>query len=78
MRYIDRTNCTTAFEPGNSTEIQTLGALTREATKIAESKRLAVLKTRWGAYKIIRACGLGYIMECFATLADVDKALKSL
>ena len=44
MRYIDHTNCKTAFEKGEDHEIQSLGKLTRTATKIAEANGLGVLK----------------------------------
>ena len=40
MRYIDHTNCKTAFEKGEDHEIQSLGQLTRTATKIAEANGL--------------------------------------
>lgn len=39
MRYTDHTNCKTAFEKGEDHEIQSLGQLTRTATKIVEAKR---------------------------------------
>lgn len=35
MRYIDHTNCKTVLEKGEDHEIQSLGKLTRTATKIA-------------------------------------------
>lgn len=40
MRYIDHTNCKKAFEKGEDHEIQSLGKLTRTATKIAEANGL--------------------------------------
>ena len=59
MRYIDHTNCKTAFEKGEDHEIQSLGKLTRTATKIAEANGLGVLKNRQGYYRIIKKSGLG-------------------
>lgn len=78
MRYIDKTGCKSAFEKGNSQEIKTLGNLTRKATQIAEKRGLGVMKTRWGAYKVIRECGLGAYSDAFATLEDVNEFLINL
>ena len=78
MRFIDHTNCKSALERGESTDIQSLGKLTRTATKIAEQNRLGVLKTRRGFYRIIRECGLGAYEDAFSTLAEVDDFLKHL
>ncbi len=78
MRYIDRTGCKSVHEKGQSLEIQKLGKLTREATKIAENNGLGVLKTHWGEYKVIRACGLGAYNDCLKDLSEVDAYLKNL
>lgn len=53
MRYIDHTGCKSAFERGESREIQSMGKLTRAATRIAEANGLGVLRNRQGAYRII-------------------------
>lgn len=78
MRYIDRTNCKSAFEKGESREIKSMGALTREAVKIAEQNGLGVMRTRSGAFRIIRACGLGAYEDFFSTLGEVDTFIKNL
>lgn len=78
MRFIDKTGCKSAFEKGNSQEIRTLGKLTRKATLNAENKGLGVMKTRWGAYKVIRACGLGAYEDAFNTLEEVNDFLINL
>lgn len=78
MRYIDKTNCKTALERGESKEIKSLGQLTRTATKIAENNRLGVMKTRQGAYRIIKECGLGAYEDFLTSLAEVDNFLKNL
>ena len=78
MRYIDHTNCKSAFERGESREIQSLGKLTRTATKIAEANGLGVLKNRQGAYSIIKASGLGAYEDFMMSLAEVDDFLKHL
>lgn len=49
-----------------------MGKLTRTATKIAEKEGLGLLKTRWGIYRVIRACGLGAYNEDLKDLAEVD------
>lgn len=77
MRYIDHTGCK-ALERGKSSEVTTLGALTRKATRIAEENGLGVLKNRFGAYRIIKACGLGAYSDAFGTLAEVDRFFKTL
>ena len=77
MRYIDHTG-KNALERGNSSEIQSLGALTRKATRIAEENGLGVLKNRQGAYRIIKTCGLGAYSDAFGTLAEVDRFFKTL
>lgn len=43
MRFIDRRNCKSAFEKGESHEIKSMGALTQEAVKIAEQNGLGVM-----------------------------------
>ena len=58
MRFIDRRNCKSAFEKGESREIKSMGALTQEAVKIAEQNGLGVMQNRSGAFRVIRACGL--------------------
>ena len=78
MRYIDHTNCKTAFEKGKNYEIQILGKLTRKATKIAEENGLGVLKNRQGCYRIIKKSGLGAYEDVLCTLAEVDAFFKSL
>ena len=77
MRYIDHTGCK-ALERGNSTEVQSMGALIRKATRIAEENGLGLLKNRMGAYWIIRESGLGAYSDAFGTLAEVDRFLKNL
>lgn len=78
MRFIDHKNCKSAFERGESREIESMGALTREATKIAEQNGLGVLRNREGAFRVIRACGLGAYEDFFTSLAEVDDFLKHL
>lgn len=78
MRYIDHTNCKSAFERGESREIQSMGKLTRKATKIAEANGLGVLRNRQGAYRIIKACGLGAYEDFLGSLAEVDDFFKHL
>ena len=78
MRYIDHTNSKSAFDRGESREIKSMGALTRTATKIAEANGLGVLRNRRGAYRIIRACGLGAYADFLGTLEEVDDFLKHL
>ena len=73
MRYIDHTG-KKALERGESREIK----LSRTATKIAEENGLGVLKTRQGAYRIIKDCGLGAYSDAFGTLAEVDRFFKTL
>lgn len=78
MRYIDRTGCKSIHEKGKDSEITKMGKLTRTATKIAEQNGLGLLKTHWGVYRVIRACGLGAYNEDLADLAEVDDFLKHL
>ena len=73
MRYIDHTG-KKALERGETREIK----LSRTATKIAEENGLGVLKTRQGAYRIIKDCGLGAYSDAFGTLAEVDRFFKTL
>ena len=77
MRYIDRTG-KARNEKGESKEIRSMGDLTKEACRKTESLRLGVMKTSQGAYKVIRACGLGYEMNEFGTLKEVDTYIKSI
>ena len=77
MRYIDRTGKARS-EKGESKNISSLGDLSKEACKKAESKRLGVMKTSWGAYKVIKECGLGYEMEAFENLKEVDTYIKKI
>ncbi len=78
MRYIDRTECKSMSERGKDAEIREMGKLTRTATKIAEENGLGLLKTHWGVYRVIRACGLGAYREDLKDLAEVDNFLKHL
>ena len=78
MRFIDKTGCKSAFEKGNSKEVTSLGKLTKEACKIAKANGLGVLKTRQGAFRIIKECGLGAYEDFFTDLAEVDEFLKHL
>lgn len=78
MRYIDRTDCKRISERGKDMEIQSLGKLTRTATKIAEKNRFGVLKNRQGDYRIIRECGLGAYPDFLTSLTEVDDFLKHL
>ena len=77
MRYIDRTG-KARNEKGESKEIRSMGDLTKEASRKAESLRLGVMKTSQGVYKVIRACGMGYEMNAFGTLKEVDTYIKSI
>lgn len=78
MRFIDRTG--KGFgERGADSNIKKMGKLTRTATKIAEERKLGLLKTSHGPYRIIRECGLGGACDKdFFSLAEVDEYLKSL
>ena len=78
MRYIDHINCKSALERGESREIQSMGKLTRTATRIAEANGLGVLRNRQGAYRIIKASGLGAYEDFLTSLAEVDEFLKNL
>jgi len=77
MRYIDRTG-KAMNEKGESKNVTSMGDLSKEACKKAESLRLGVMKTRWGAYKVIRACGLGYEQNAFESLKEVDTYIKNI
>ena len=72
MRYIDRTGCKAIKEKGKDQEIRSLGSLTRKATKAAEENGLGLLKTSWGAYRIIKTSGLGAYEDIFHTLQEVN------
>lgn len=78
MRFIDKTGCKSAFQKGKDTEVKSMGKLTRTACKIAEGKRLGLLKTRQGYYRVIRECGLGAYEDFFESLQEVDTFLKTL
>lgn len=78
MRFINREKCRSISEKGESREIKSMGALTRESTKIAEANGLGVLKTRQGYYRVIKKSGLGAYEDFFSTLADVDEFFKHL
>ena len=78
MRYIDHTNCRTAFEKGVDSDIRSLGKLTRTATKLAEANGLGLLKTRQGAYRIIKESGLGAYSDFLFSLAEADAFFKNL
>jgi len=78
MRYIDKTGCKSAFEKGADKEVTSLGKLTKAACKIAKENKLGVLKTRQGAYRIIKESGLGAYEDFFTDLAEVDEFLKHL
>lgn len=78
MRFIDRTNCKGIHEKGIDSDIKSLGKLTKTAVKIAESKRLGLLKTHYGTYKVIRESGLGAYNQDFESLQEVNAFLKNL
>ena len=78
MRYIDNTGCKSAFEKGNDSNIQSMGKLTKTATRIAENNKLGLMKTRQGFYRIIKESGLGAYEDVFSTLTEVDDFLKHL
>ena len=78
MRFIDKTGCTSAFEQGADKEIESLGKLTKKACKIAKENKLGVLKTRQGAYRIIKESGLGAYEDFLTDLAEVDEFFKNL
>ena len=46
--------------------------------KIAEENGLGVLKNRQGAYRIIKASGLGAYEDFLGSLAEVDDFFKNL
>lgn len=78
MRYIDKTGCKSAFEKGNSTEVASLGKLTKAACTIAKKNGLGLLKTRQGYFRVIKESGLGAYENFFSSLAEVDRFLKNL
>ena len=75
MRYIDKTNCKSAFEKGNSVEITSFGKLTKEACKIAKANGLGLMKTRQGTYK---ESGLGAYRDILSSLDEADGFFKNL
>ena len=78
MRYIDKTGCTSHKEKGADKDITSLEKLTRTATRIAEEKGLGVLKNRQGAYRVIKASGIGAYDEFFNNLSEVDAFFKKI
>lgn len=78
MRYIDHTNCKTAFERGTSKEVKKLGDFTKEAALKAETLGLGLLKTRFGAYKVIKKSGLGFHDEPFSNLKEANDFVLGL
>lgn len=78
MRYLDRTGCGAFGKAKIDKDIKSKGSLTRTATKKAELNGLALLKTSWGKYKIIRACGLGAYQDEFETLEQVNAFLLNI
>lgn len=78
MRYIDKTGCKSAFEKGNSKEVTSLGKLTKKACQIAEENGLGILKTRQGAFRIIKESGLGAYEDFLTSLAEADEFFKNL
>ena len=78
MRYNDKTGCKSGFEKGADKEIEGLGKLTKKACKIAKENKLGVLKTRQGAYRIIKESGLGAYEDFLTDFAEVDAFLKNL
>ena len=77
MRYSDRTG-KARNEKGESKNISSMGDLSKEACTKAERRGLGVMKTSWGAYKVIKECGLGYEMEAFENLKEVDTYIKKI
>lgn len=77
MRYIDRTG-KKMHERGEDREIKSLGALTKEATRIAEENGLGIMKTSWGAYRVIKKSGLGAYADTLSSLEEADAFLKDL
>lgn len=77
MRYLDRTGKRTN-ERATERYITELGSLTKKATRIAEENGLGLLKTHFGSYKVIRACGLGAYRTELKDLKEVDGFLKNL
>lgn len=78
MRFIDRTGKKFG-EKGNDQNITRMGKLTSKATRIAEEKKLGLLKTSHGPYRIIWECGLGGACDKdFFSLEEVDAYLRSL
>lgn len=77
MRYIDRTGKKMG-ERGDSRNITCLRGLTTTACAKAEHLGLGVMKTSWGAYKVIRESGLGYEPVAFGTLEAVDAYIKRI
>lgn len=78
MRYIDRTGCKAIKEKGKDQEIKSMGSLTRKATKTAEENNLGLLKTSWGAYRIIKKSGLGAYEDVLSTLEEVNEFFLNL
>ncbi len=78
MRFIDRTGKKFG-ERGESRNIEKMGKLTKKATRVAEERKLGLLKTSHGPYRIIKECGLGGACDrVFRSLEEVDEYLRSL
>lgn len=78
MRFIDRTGKKFG-ERGESRNIEKMGKLTKKATRVAEERKLGLLKTSHGPYRIIKECGLGGACDRdFRSLEEVDEYLRSL
>lgn len=78
MRFIDHIGNKSPFEKGKTSDIQKMGELTRAAAQIAEANGLGVLRNRQGAYRIIKASGLGAYSDFLYSLAEVDNFFKHL
>ena len=50
----------------------------KAAARIAEANGLGVLRNRQGAYRIIKASGLGAYEDFLTSLAEVDSFFKNL
>lgn len=60
MRYIDRTGTKSPLERAKTDKnIKSLPGFPAHVAKIMETKGLAIMRTRWGVYRIIKASGLG-------------------
>ena len=60
MRYIDRKGTKSPFERAtNDRNVKSLPGFPAYAARIMEANGLALLRTSWGVYRIIKASGLG-------------------